>query len=302
MKLFFLELIVTKKCNQKCSYCNVYPLSKYKTIDNIEVDIDFLKYILNCFNDCNLFLELCGGEPGLISNLDNVYKVLSDTKHIQKIQIMSNGLVRKNGYEWLTNKNLLYNEHNVKEIHNKEILKFYPELDFEKHVNWKYVIVTSKPTINSLLNNYEYFQSVGMFDKHFWYKMLVEKVYSIDGFAEKLKEFYKKLNPDGLEVHLNFINYFLDPNKCKPKKVLCAKNSPLPGVDMETNELMHCCSNLETTKRVKFNKENVELLKHNKLFNYESYCDSCYVFDDSPDKIKCIINPEITNRGYWWND
>ena len=304
MKVFFLELLVTKFCNQKCSYCNVYPTTKFKNLNEVEVDIDFLNKILEYFNYENMFMEICGGEPGCVKNLDEVFKTLYNHKNIKGIQVMSNGLVRKLGYEWITNKKVIYNEHLVKSINDKNIIKFYDDLIFEKIKNRKYVIVTTEKTITSILKNFSFYKKLGMFDNMFWYKLLVDKTYSINGFQDKLINFYKKINQKDLQSNLTMIQYFIDGFESNiTRKTLCAMNSPQPGIDFETKEILHCSAFLDRTNRVKFNKANCEKLLKMKLFNITDYCKSCYILDWTPEKIKCLIksNNEIyTNRSYWY--
>ena len=55
--LYYLEFILTTKCNQQCDYCNVYNMNSSKT--KLEVDIDFLKYILRYIPN-NTKIELSG--------------------------------------------------------------------------------------------------------------------------------------------------------------------------------------------------------------------------------------------------
>ena len=304
MKVFFLELLITKYCNQKCSYCDVYPTTKFKNEVEVEVDIDFLNTVLKYFDYSNMFIELCGGEPGCVQNLDEVFKVLYNHKNVKGIQIMSNGLVRKKGYDWLTDNKVIYNEHLVKYIDGTNIVKFYEELDFEKFNNRRYVIVTTEKTIDSLLNNYQYFEKIGMFDEIFWYKILIDKTFSIDGFYNKLKEFYNKINHKDSQYHLERIQYFLDGKDCNiSKKALCAINSPQPGIDFETKEILHCSAFVNKTDRVNFNNINCQKVLDMELFNLRDYCKTCYVFDWTDKKIKCIIakNKGIyTNRSYWY--
>ncbi len=291
--MYFLELILTKKCNQTCSYCNVFPLTKYKK-EPIVVDIDYIKYALSCFN-CDLYVGLCGGEPGVIENLDDVFKTVYDHPQVKRIRVMTNGLIRKRGFDWITNSKVIYNEHLIKDIDDKQLIKFYPELDFEPAENRRYVIVTTEKTITSLMNNYEYYKELGLFENQFWYKILVKKVHSIESFTQPLIDFYKLINQSDLKVNLQYIKYVngdIDPNRYR---TMCAINSPLPGIDLETKELMHCCCDIKRTSRVPFNADNVQSLLDMKLFNKNVYCDECYAFDDSPYKIKCMLETKKKN-------
>ena len=109
--MYTLDLLISKACNQDCYYCNVYKNTKFKD-KTPEVDIDFLKYALSCF-DFNLNVIIGGGEPGIVSNLDEVYRTLKDTKKVKNIRLLSNGQVRLNDYDWL--KDVDYFDHLIQE-------------------------------------------------------------------------------------------------------------------------------------------------------------------------------------------
>lgn len=300
MKVYFLQLLITKFCNQNCDYCDVYYQSKFK--NQPEVDIDFLKYVLDSFKYSNMFIEICGGEPGCVINIDDVYKTIKDHKNTKYIQLMSNGLLRKNGVDWIND--IFYNEHLIQEINGIDIKKFY-NLDFKKVKNRKYVIVTSKNTIKSILDNYNYFLNKNMFDEMFWYKLVIDKSYSIDSFYNDLVIFYKKINQKDLNNNLEMLQYYKDGcEKNIKRKELCAINSPQPGVDLETKELFHCSNFLNKSRRFPFNKENVQKQLDMKLFELEKYCNECYTLDFSIKKINCYLDSlkgVYNNRSYYYS-
>jgi len=298
MKVFFVELLLTKYCNQSCSYCNVFPMTKYNK--EPEVDLDFLKEVLDSFETNNLFIELCGGEPGCVTNLDDVYKTVKNHKNVKYIQIMSNGLVRKKRYPWLNDKILYYNEHLIKTIKDKKIIKFYKDMDFVPELNRKFVVVTTKEIINSLIKNFKYYKLMGMFDKRFWYKIMVDKSSTIDLFHEELEAFLKKIE----HLDIRMLEYFKNPNDNMAQKKMCAMNPPNVGIDFETKEIIHCCAFLDKSKRYPFTKENCQKVLYNQLFEIQDYCKNCYVFDDSKNKVKCMLQTKKgvpTNRSYWYD-
>jgi len=280
-------------------------MTKYQNLQDVEVDIDFLNKVLDLFNYENMYIEICGGEPGCVNNIDDVFKTIYNHKNVKYIQIMSNGLLRKNGVDWITDKKVFYNEHIIKEINDKSIIKFY-NLELDKVKNRKYVVVTSNQTIISILNNFEYYKELGLFESRFWYKILINKTNSIKQFYQKLKEFYIKINQDDLQSNLDMIQYFKDDNNLNiSKKMLCAKNSPQPAIDFESKELLHCSNFLNKTKRAKLTSINCQKQLDMELFNLGSYCKECYTFDYSSDKINCVLDSKFkkiyTNRSYWYN-
>ena len=284
MKLYFLEFILTTKCNQQCEYCNVFNINPKET--KLEVDIDFLKYILKLIPN-NTIIEFCGGEPGLLSNLDDAFRLAVSSPKVEIVQVMSNGLVRLNGYDWLDRKNVWYFEHLIQDIDGLEIKKFYNNLDFVESPGWKYVIVTTYRTTRSLLTHFDHYKDLGMFGDMFWYKMMNPKVYGIEPFLPDIKEFFNML---GKECD----NHYILDSLCKidsitsptinntALKYTCGLNSPQPTINFETKEIFHCGAFLGPSKRYPFTEENFIKHLHCDLFtNMENYCKSCYIYMDN---------------------
>ena len=62
--MYFIELLATRQCNQDCYYCT----TKEEMSGYIEVDLDYLKWVLDQCPD-NLGVEMTGGEIGLLTNI-----------------------------------------------------------------------------------------------------------------------------------------------------------------------------------------------------------------------------------------
>jgi hypothetical protein len=271
--MYLVELFTTKKCNQSCYYCNVFRK------DNLIVDIDYLKYVLNLLpNDCAV--EITGGEIGLLKNLDEVFQTIYGHKNISKIYALSNGLIRKKGVDWLDK--VEYWEHLVYDIHEKEIELFY---DLPLDLNHVYVIVMTEKTTRSILKHWDYFEKNGLFEKRFWFKMMNSKTHDISNYHKLLWGIYY-IKKD--KYHLEMIKSFRDKFYMMDRKIVCAKNSPNPFIDLQSKRLGHCSIFFDDTKTVPFNKENLELLMKCKLFGYTKYCEKCYNFDPGIDKPKFI--------------
>jgi hypothetical protein len=78
------------------------------------------------------------------------------------------------------------------DIVGKKITKFYDLSLVSINRRHRFVIVTTEQTLNSVLDNFDYYKDKGLFDKRFWFKIIVPKSYSIT-FLDKLYEFYKRL-------------------------------------------------------------------------------------------------------------
>jgi len=281
--MYFIELILTRKCNQSCFYCTTHSKGSK------EVDIDFLKYALDQLPD-ETGVELTGGEIGLINNIDEVYQTVRKHKKIKHIMVLSNGLMRLRGTDWLNE--VEYWEHLIYEIDGRRIVKFYDELDLDQ--DHRYVIVTTKNTIQSLMENWDYFDDMGMFRENFFYKLMNHKSqYKIDEYFDDLCEFYLKIGDVYFQRML--IHYYakkmFQKSMYDDSKKLCQKYSPNPFIDFETKKLGHCAINVNQSIKVDFNKDNLIDLVYGKL-SENDYCKKCYTFDNG--KNRSMLN----NRSY----
>lgn len=291
MNLYFLQLITSKSCNQKCYYCNVY-----EPIREVVIDIDFLKFVLDCC-PFNTGIEFTGGEVGLISNLDETFKTIYDHKNIKHIIALSNGMLRKRNVDWLDK--VEYWEHLVFDIlPNKDIMRFY-DLELEPiNDRHKIVIVTTETTTNSLISNWEYFKELGMFRPHFFYKLMNHKTHTISSYFDKVYILFKFLND---KFSMRMIDEYI--YKMKHSKFYCTYNSPNPFVDFDTKEIGHCAVSIPDSQRMPFSKENLQMQMEGRLFpRYNpSYCENCYVYDNGKDKPEYLTkskNGIYCNRSY----
>lgn len=297
MKVYFLELILTKQCNKTCYYCNVHSMAANNF--NPEIDLDFLEYILRYIPN-NTMIEFCGGEPGLLTNLEDAFNMVYSHPKIRAVQIMSNGLVRLKGYNFLEKDNVYYCEHLIEEIKDKQVLTFYSDLDFLERPRWRYVVVTTERTIESLNENYEFYKRLGFFENMFWYKIMNPKIYGINSFIPLLESFFKKLKNENhidADFTLDRINVANGLGKnISIKRSMCGWNSPQPTIDFEMKELIHCGAYLEYSDRCVYLPNSFKSHLCCRLFVPGRYCDKCYIYAD--DQIKSIIN---CRRGNYYN-
>jgi hypothetical protein len=274
----------TKKCNKDCYYCTTN-----NNTDNIEVDIDFLNYVLDTCPD-DLAVELTGGEIGLISNIDDFYYNVRKHPHVNYIKALSNGLLRKK-VDWIDELDE-YWEHLIYEIKGKEIIRFYTDLGLQE--DHTYVIVTTESTTRSLLANWKYFRELGMFRDNFFYKLMNHKTIinfennTIQSYWNDLFELYKRLDN---EYFLKMLIHYLEPQRhMVNEKILCQRFPPNIYVDLQTRELGHCAMNVKMSLKDEFNKENLEKVMDG--VNENNYCARCYSFDNGKNRSK------FRNRSY----
>lgn len=265
--MYFIELLTTKRCNKDCYYCTSRNIT-----DPVTVDIDYLKWVLDQLPD-ETGVELTGGEVGLLENLEDVYRTVKDCPKIKHIMVLSNGLVRKRGVDWLDE--VEYWEHLIYEIKGKEIIKFYNDLDLEQ--DHKYIIVTTESTTHSVLANWDYFEERGLFRPNFFYKLMNHKSKeTFDRYVDDLIKLFQKVGEryfQKMMVHYK-MHGFLEQQKTN-----CEVLSPNPFIDLQTKQLGHCAININRSDKWEFNKQNLENLRRGKLYRRCDYCKECYSFD-----------------------
>lgn len=276
-KYFFIEFTLTNRCNQMCHYCDLSPVFKnYGT--SIEADLDKFKWCINNLNTNNLYIELCGGEPGLISNLPDFIEFLNSCDNVKKTQLMSNGLVRATHPELIDQVDH-YNEHIIRSIRDTHISKFY-DLDFEYYPNMRYVIVLTYGTTKSLYDNFEHFRARGLFDEsRFWLKNYVDRTNPLSLEHKRLLSLlYNKIGTSYAKYSAAQLS-----KENEIAKAVCKKISFLPVINLETNKIVHCAYHNFTEQLEKeLTQENLDLLLTKQLFfnDNPSYCENCHLYFD----------------------
>lgn len=290
--MFFIELLLTNNCNAHCNYC-----SFTKNVSQTsEVDIDYLRYILKCL-PCDLFLEISGGEPGLISNLDDVILTLVNSKNCKKIQIMSNGLVRHNNIfnsifcdPLIESKLHLYNEHLILNIDKNNILEKLYNYDFLHYNKYRNIIVLTPSVLNNI--SVKFMNEIKPFTI---FKILIPNT------LKTTSDYYKKLNAFKsiiFEPYLNDIKYTASRRK------LCGCYSHNPSIHLQFKKIYHCTIFHTVCDKKEVSKDNLEKLLKGTLFTYKDYCSTCNFYDLDESKYQKYINVKknktYTNRSYGW--
>jgi hypothetical protein len=253
------------------------------------VDLDYLRWVLDQCPD-KLGVELTGGEIGLVPNINEVYEVVRNHPHVQHIIALSNGLLRKKDVDWL--KDIEYWEHLINDIEDKNIIKFYDDLDLKQ--DHRYVIVTTEKTTRSLLTNWSYFEDRGLFRPNFFYKLMNHKSNdSINRYFDHLVDLYTRLGDiyfQRMLIHYYTLNKFNIPVYAN-KKAMCQKWPPNIYVDLQKRILGHCAMNVNQSIKVEFSKNNLYKMMCGEL-NENTYCGKCYSFDNGK------IRNYLRNRSY----
>ena len=144
-----IDFFLSMSCNKNCHYCTSYTLE----MRNLTVDMDFLKKTLGFLKDYKVRVNLLGGEPGLIKNLDEVItEIKKNSNHV--CSVLSNSFVRKRYPHILEDKDILYVEHNILDWYEHEVTKL-GNFDFvpENNMN-NYNVVVKTP--NYYAYNHKY--------------------------------------------------------------------------------------------------------------------------------------------------
>ena len=103
-----IDFYLSKSCNKSCHYCTAWTLE----MRNLHVDMEFTSEILKHLSPYQVRIQLLGGEPGLIKNLDEVLDEIKKHKNLVP-SVLSNSFVRNRYPHILEDANILYQEHLV---------------------------------------------------------------------------------------------------------------------------------------------------------------------------------------------
>ena len=240
-----IDFFLSMSCNKNCHYCTSYTLE----MRNLTVDMDFLRKTLGFLKDYKVRVNLLGGEPGLIKNLDEVItEIKKNSNHV--CSVLSNSFVRKRYPHILEDKDILYVEHNILDWYEHEVTKlgnfdYVPENDFNN-----YNVVVRTP--NYFKYRHKYPEIV---------KKLDHKNTMWKAFNGRSKEFTDILQAAEID------------------RKMCAAFPMVPVIDFEKKHIVHCskkfANNSELSKTFDLTQENVDKMMNFRLFKYENYCKTC---------------------------
>lgn len=237
---FGIDFYLTKSCNKSCHYCTAWTLE----MRNLEVDMDFLSKTLKYLSRYKAKINLLGGEPGLVKNLD---EVIAEIKKYPTLipSVLSNSFVRKRYPHILEDPSIYYVEHLVLDFHEDRIEKL-GNFDFlEKNDNNNYNVVIMTPNYFKFKENYDL------------------------SYIEHDNTIFKKFN-----ARSPF--YDVDMQASEITRKLCAKYPSVPVIDFEIQKIRHCSKKVINGSRTfDVTKKNIEKMMNFDLFQYEEYCKAC---------------------------
>jgi len=241
-----IDFFLSMSCNKNCHYCTSYTLE----MRNLTVDMDFLRQTLGYLKKYSIRVNLLGGEPGLIKNLDDVInEIKKNPNHV--CSVLSNSFVRKRYPHILEDKDILYVEHNILDWYEHEVTKlgnygdFVPENDFNN-----YNVVVRTPN-------------------YFKYKDKYPDVLKKLDHKNTMWKAFNGRSPEFTDVI----------QAAEIDRKMCAAFPMVPVIDFEKRHIVHCskkfANNKELSRAFELTQENIDKMMNFRLFKYESYCKTC---------------------------
>lgn len=283
---------MTRNCNKKCSYCSNYG----SHLEKIEVDIDYFKYVLSLLsNISNLRLEISGGEPGTITNLEDCLDMIYECKNIQQLSILSNGLVRSNYPHLLDSVTITteYYEHIfVDDLFDKIDTQYGKSL-------FNYILVIDEKVINVLLNNISKLLDTKVFTNDIKLKFLTQPKSKFNNeYISKLRMFYKIILSKEINIskcckvsclyHLDLLDR-LD-NIDYETRLRCSHRPSMSFLDIENKKIGACSMHVSTSELYDITQYNISRLIDGELFKYNTYCNQCIKYTNYACKTNKIWN------------
>jgi len=252
-----IDFYLSKSCNKSCHYCTAWTLE----MRNLDVDMKFTSDILEYLSPYKVRIQLLGGEPGLIKNLDKVINEIKKHKNLIP-SVLSNSFVRKRYPFILQDPSILYQEHLVLDFHEDRIEKLGNYDFFEENNNNNYNIIIMTPNYFKYRENHD--------------------LSKIDHKNTKFKKFNSRAPGYDIEQQAPEFN-----------RRICAAFPSVPVIDFELQRIRHCSKKVINGSRTfEPTKENIDKMMNYELFEFENYCKKCteYIDKRSEDQILDIVS------------
>ena len=235
-----IDFYLSKSCNKSCYYCTAWTLE----MRNLTVDMDFANKILEYLSPYKTRINLLGGEPGLIKNLDEVIHRIKSYDNLV-CSVLSNSFIRKR-YPWiLEDPDILYMEHLVLDFYEDRIEKLGNYDFFEENDKNNYNVVIMTPNYFKYRENHD-----------------------LSIIDHKNTEF----------KHFNSRAPGWEKEEQEPEIVrrVCAAFPSVPVIDFELRKIRHCSKKvIKGSRQFDITKENIDKMMNFELFEFEEYCRTC---------------------------
>ena len=265
--LLNIGFILTYRCDKACNYCKL-PNVQY---DPDGVQLRFLERVLEDLPK-PMRVEISGGEPGMVSNIDDVLNIIDSSDKILHIDILSNGRIRN--YTKLNQLKKLdrYKEHvNVEDIGK----------NYDEKLPLEYIVVLEDKIMNMDITPYLSYPVE--------WKFITPKVeYPTDEYVEKAINFYKQFDPakthpftiNKNKYHLEkTIHQYMLRNKAHVERACCAHLPERMFIEFPTKTIGHCSMNVCESSKQPYSKQTLWKALSGLVFSKESHCANCYKYN-----------------------
>lgn len=236
-------LLLTKRCNMKCSFCNVATFMHDKTTAwrALEGDLEKVKRIFATPLFANaLLVDILGGEPLMVKELPSIIAFLSQRGHLTNIT--TNGLLLADQVQTLKDAGVSRINISVYEDNRDVLERDLPKINRVFPVNTN-MLIFRKDVVNApdkLLETIRFIKESGCIDLRFWiYRPIGEHVepdeilYDDEPALLAFREMVEKAVP-------GFCFWPVPPVKGERAKKLCPQLWQRISCDMQGN-LGVCC-------------------------------------------------------------
>ena len=235
-----IDFYLSKSCNKSCHYCTAWTLE----MRNLDVDMDFFLRTLEYLKPFKARINLLGGEPALIKNLD---VLIAEIKKYDNLicAVLSNSLIRKRYPFVLEDPDIFYFEHLVLDFHENKI---------EKLGNYKFLPENNKNNYNLIIETPNYFKYRERFDL---------------SVVDHKNTIFKEYNSRSPSYNITF-------QVPELTRRVCAAFPSVPVIDFEIQKIRHCSKKvINGSRQFDVTKENIHRMMTYDLFEFEPYCKTC---------------------------
>ena len=237
-------LLLTMRCNLNCGYCNLAKMRKEGESTENEASLEKIKLIFKNPLFANaLYVDLAGGEPLLIKDLDRIIAYLTKRGHITNIA--TNGLLLKERIVSLKRAGLSRINVSIYDQNQSVIKRDLAEINKIFPVHASFVLLRSavEREQDKLIKMARFVHDAGCLSLRFW-------MYRPMGLNPQPGEIIKDTNPAYIKfrkrIETELPGFCVFPKVVKTKKIKkrCPQLWQRIGVDMVGN-IMICCGKNE---------------------------------------------------------
>lgn len=198
-------------------------------------------------------------------------------------------------------------EHPCLNINNKTINYFYDDITFfnNNYDNINQLLVLDEITIDSLINYFDYYKELGLFDtNNIYFKIITPKTSVIsEQLRDKYNIFYDKLksvyNSTDSFIFTDYV--FINRKISNNIKNVCSKISSMQFIDLDSKKIGLCSMDIDKSEYFDINDSTISKTIKGLLFNLNdstNCCSNCIKYDTNAINIlldRYKYTPEIYN-------